>query len=190
MGGRATEMGRSNKRGVRVRRTRGVRIGPVERLCAIALAAAFLFVLPGLATADEPDFITLGVGSFDVNDEERSAEFRAEYRSDLRIWKVYPFFGGAVNSDGGVYAYSGLALDIFMGRRIVLTPQAALVAYEDGDSKDLGGVFQFRTGGEIAFRFDDYSRLGLTFHHISNAGIHDDNPGANMAAIIYAIPLD
>ena len=49
--------------------------------------------------------------------------------------------------------------------------------YGEGDGKDLGHAIEFRSGIEVAYRFDDYSRLGLSFTHISNAGLDERNPG-------------
>jgi len=49
--------------------------------------------------------------------------------------------------------------------------------YDNGNGKDLGATCEFRTGAEFAYRFDDRSRLGFTFHHISNAGIARRIPG-------------
>jgi hypothetical protein len=152
--------------------------------------AGLVWASPGLAAdGEEPDFLALSAGVFDINDDETSGEFRAEYRSNLRLWKIAPFIGGSVNTDGGFYGYAGLGVDIYFGRNIVLTPNAAFVAYEKGDSKDLGGFFNFRTGGEIAWRFDNWSRLGVAFHHISNAGIYESNPGTELLVMTYSIPL-
>jgi hypothetical protein len=141
------------------------------------------------ASAEEPAFLSVGAGVFDMFDDHTTAEFRAEYRSDLRFWKFVPFVGAMANADGGVYGYAGLALDVFLGRRIVMHPNAGFGLYYEGDSKDLGGAFEFRTGAEIAYRFDDYSRLGLAFNHISNAGIYDGNPGTESLVLMYSFPL-
>jgi hypothetical protein len=141
------------------------------------------------AAAEEPAFLALSAGAFDVFDDFTTAEFRAEYRSDLRLWEFVPFVGAMANAEGGVYGYAGLGIDLFLGERIVLTPNAAFGLYYEGDSKDLGGTVEFRTGAELAYRFDDQSRLGVAFHHISNAGIYDDNPGTESIVLTYALPI-
>lgn len=158
---------------------------------ALALALGIGFSLWGAvpAQAEEPDFFVFSAGGYDVNDDETAAEFRVEYRSDLRFWKLLPFIGLAGTTDAAFYGYAGLGLDIFLGRRIVIQPNAAFVGYAKGDGKDLGGGLQFRTGGEIAWRFDDYSRLAIAFHHISNAGIYDDNPGTELLVLTYSVPF-
>ncbi|MEE8172707.1 MAG: acyloxyacyl hydrolase [Alphaproteobacteria bacterium] len=141
------------------------------------------------ARAAEPDFFAFSAGGYDINDDQTAAEFRVEYRSDLRFWNIAPFIGMAGTTDAAVYGFAGLGLDIFLGRRVVLQPNAALVGYSKGNGKDLGGEFQFRTGGEIAWRFDDWSRLAVAFHHISNAGIYDVNPGTELLVLTYSVPF-
>jgi lipid A 3-O-deacylase len=51
-------------------------------------------------------------------------------------------------------------------------------------------VIEFRSGFELAYRFDDHSRLGVAVHHLSNASIGADNPGTETALIYYSIPLN
>jgi len=171
-----------------VRKSIIARLALVAVLSA-ALSAGWSIGRPTPARAGEPDFFAFSAGGFDVNDDETAADFRVEYRSDMRFWKLVPFIGLAGTSDAAVYGYAGLGTDIFLGRRVVLQPNAAFVGYHKGNGKDLGGEFQFRTGGEIAWRFDDWSRLAIAFHHISNAGIYDANPGTELLVLTYSVPF-
>ena len=85
----------------------------------------------------------------------------------------------------------GVLMDIFFGRRLVVTPNFAPSLYWKGTSgKDLGHPLEFRSGLEIAYRFDDRSRLGLAVHHLSNASISDDNPGTELLTLYYSLPMD
>ena len=93
-------------------------------------------------------------------------------------------------TDSAVYGYAGIGMDIFFGRRVVLTPNFAVGAYHDGDGKDLGHAVEFRSGLELAYRFDNRSRLGIAVHHISNASLGDSNPGTESVVLTYAIPTD
>jgi lipid A 3-O-deacylase len=61
--------------------------------------------------------------------------------------------------------------------------------YHEGDSADLGGVFQFRESIDLAYRFDNGHRLGVRVAHISNAGIHDKNPGEEEILLTYSFSL-
>jgi hypothetical protein len=49
--------------------------------------------------------------------------------------------------------------------------------YVQGPSKDLGGIFQFRTELRLRTSFDGGAKLGARILHLSNAGIHHCNPG-------------
>ena len=72
----------------------------------------------------------------------------------------------------------------------MLRPSFAVGAYADGNGKDLGGVLEFRSAIALAWRFDDRSRLGVEFSHLSNAGIYDTNPGTENLTVNYSVPLD
>lgn len=69
------------------------------------------------------------------------------------------------------------------------TPFLGLGGYSEGDDTDLGGVFQFRASLNLAYQFHDGSRFGVRFAHISNAGIHDRNPGEEELLLTYSIPF-
>ena len=88
-------------------------------------ALVTLLAAAGPAGAADPDFLAFSIGGFDVNDDETAGEARLEYRSDTRLWLTKPFSGLMVNSDAGVYGYGGLLVDLFIGRRWVLTPSFA-----------------------------------------------------------------
>ena len=144
---------------------------------------------PSPALADDPDFISFSGGAFDLGKDETAAEGRLEYRSDLRLWIFKPFAGVMATSDGGVYCYAGVLVDMFFGRRWVSTLSFAPGYYEKGDGKDLGYDLEFRSQLEIAYRFDDRSRLGLSISHMSNASLGDKNPGTESLMATYAVPV-
>jgi lipid A 3-O-deacylase len=161
------------------------------RISAVRIAAAGALLLsPAAAYADDPPFLTVGLGWYDVNRQvDEATEFRAEYRHDKKIWIVKPFAGVMGTTDGAVYGYGGFLTDIFFGRRIVLTPSLAAGYYSDGNGRDLGHAIEFRSSIELAYRFDDRSRLGIAFYHLSNAHLGDTNPGTEILGVVYSIPL-
>lgn len=144
-----------------------------------------------VAEEDDPSFVTIGGGYFDiVHNDDAAGELRLEYRDKHRFWIFKPFAGATVTTDGSVYGYAGVLTDFYFGRRIVVSPSVAAGPYIEGGGKDLGHVFEIRSGLEVAYRFDDRSRLGVLFYHISNAGLGDDeNPGAEILTLSYSIPL-
>ena len=137
-------------------------------------------------------YIELGVGIYDLLTEEAGSKRSLGGSLELRIGDKLGFIGPAVgavfNADGGVYGYGGIYMDVKFGD-FVLTPQAAIGAYHQGDSSDLGGVFQFRVGAGLTYMFDNGVRLGISFAHISNAGIYEDNGGVEELCLIASFPF-
>jgi len=142
------------------------------------------------ASSDDPAFLSLGVGVFDVLHSNTAGELRGEYRFAQKLWIFKPFLGMEGTTKRAFYGYGGFLVDIYLGNRWVLMPNAAFGYYDNGNGKDLGAHAEFRTGAEFAYRFDDRSRLGFTFHHISNAGIGKKNPGEEEMAIVFSLPFD
>jgi len=158
--------------------------------------ALFLMVsaisLPDVAFADdnEPAFISGGIGLMDVSENSILGEFRIEYRHNDRFWIFKPVVGVEVVSDGGFYAHAGVMTDIFLNRKIVLTPSFNMGYWKDGSTLKLGYELEFRSQLELAYRFEDRSRLGISLHHISNANLGDKNPGTEAVAVYYSLPLN
>jgi lipid A 3-O-deacylase len=139
--------------------------------------------------SDDPSYLTLGAGYYDINDDQGAAEFRLEWRFKEMFWKIHPFVGVMGTSDSAVYGYGGIAFDWKLGK-FVFTPSFAAGAYRDGDGKDLGHVVEFRSALEIAYEFENRHRLGLIFYHLSNASLSDNNPGTEVLSLGYSIPFD
>ena len=144
------------------------------------------------ALADDPDFLSVGAGYFDFNrQKDQGAEFRLEYRSSKKLWVFKPFAAAAYTSPGHGFVGAGVLIDVFLGRRFVLTPSFAPHLYWGGNKDlDLGHVVEFRSQLELAYRFDNRSRLGLAISHYSNASLGDTNPGTETATLYYSLPLD
>ena len=138
----------------------------------------------------EPAFLRVGVGYYDANDNMSAMEYHVEYISNSKWWVFTPFAGFMGTTDTAFYAYGGIRLDLFFGDRFVLTPSFAPGLYEDGDGKDLGHVIEFRSAIELAYRFDDRSRLGVSLYHLSNASLDENNPGTEVVNIHYSYPFD
>ena len=159
-------------------------------------------VLSAPAKAGDDHHIAAMIGAYDVltSDPEPAASFGGEFRPDWRlVWEVRPMVGGFVTTDQTLYGYAGLQADINVGKafggtggvldHIFITPGAAIGAWSQGDApKDLGHVVEFRSGVEVTYRFDNGIRMGGTLHHLSNASLGDDNPGAEIATFVFVIP--
>lgn len=166
----------------------------MRRLLPISFFAAVLTVawpVQAQAQVDDPDFLTFAAGYYDVNDDEdNTGEFRLEYRSDEKFWYLKPFGAVAGTASGSFFVGAGVLMDVYFGRRWVVTPSFAPHLYVQGDSdKDLDYPLEFRSQLEVAYRFDNRSRLGLAISHYSNASLGDSNPGVETLSLNYSIPL-
>ena len=162
------------------------------RKLSTMLAAAVLavsFYSPA-AFADDPDFLVIGGGWYDFNDDRDAFDFRAEYRSGYKLFGIAkPWVGIEATTDQAAYAVGGVLVDLYFGRRWVFTPSFGAGAYADGSGKDLGHMIEFRSQLEMGYRFDDRSRVSLAVSHISNASLGDNNPGTEIATFYYHIPF-
>lgn len=129
------------------------------------------------------------VGAYGVADSDRNAQLGLEYRWLDILWGLRPTIGLNVDNDAAIYGYGGFSWDLPLGHSFYVTPSFMIGAYSQGDSKDLGGWLEFRSGIEVAYAFDDGSRIGVAFNHMSNARIYDNNPGSETVLIDYHFPI-
>ena len=145
------------------------------------LVISFLYFYPTFtsqAYADE-QYLSVSGGLFEVFDDDRAAEVRIEYRSDVEYLNlVKPFLGTEVTSEGSIYGLVGLYNDWEFKPRWYLTPSFGGGLYAEGGGEDLGSALQFRTQLEITYELENQHRVSAGLSHISNAGLEDDNPGA------------
>ena len=153
----------------------------------------WLAVGPAVAGNKDPAFIKLGAGDAGsvFADRDQAGVFSIEYRAgpELEFFHIRPSLGAFGTTDASIYGWFGLSGDIFFGRRIVLTLGSAVGFYLDGEGQDLGHVLEFRSGLDLAYRFDNRSRLGIGVSHLSNANIGEKNPGTETVMLIYSHPL-
>lgn len=152
-------------------------------------AAAVLLVcllLPSPAGAEGVESFALSAGAFDMIDGVGAVEAGFELRFTPRAFDLVPATGVVVNSDGGGYVYGGLRYDWDFAPRWVATPHFSVTLFEDGDGRDLGSVLEFRSGLEVAYELTDSSRVGLSFYHLSNAGVSETNPGSESLVLVYS----
>ena len=153
--------------------------------------ALLILSAPVSARAEEPDLVAVSAGVYDVLDSETAGEARLEYRWQTPLfWRVSPFIGVMGTTDSAAYGYGGLGADIKLTENWIFNPNFAIGAYKNGNGKDLGHGLEFRSGAEIAYKFQNDSRLGLSFHHISNASLGNENPGTESVVLTYGIPVN
>lgn len=174
-------------------------IGRQAAMAAIGLALIGLAARPAAAqivfgSPGDPPHIAFGAGAFDVTpsnhkDSHTAADFRGEYRFGDMFWVVAPFVGVSGTSDGAFYGYGGFGVDVNFSPNIVLTPNFAAGYFAPGSGTRLGYPLEFRSGAELAWRFEDTSRLGVAVHHMSNAGLGKHNPGEQSVVVMYSLPF-
>jgi hypothetical protein len=161
----------------------------VRSICT-TLALTSILAAPGFSSAGEHDLLSFGGGGFNALRSEVEAEFRLEYRSRLQ-WLVFrPFASFAATNRGSVLVGAGVLAEVVIADRFVVTASLAPHYYARGNSPtDLGYPLEFRSQGEIAYRFENGSRLGVAFGHYSNGGFGDTNPGVESITLYYSLPL-
>ena len=144
--------------------------------------------------SDGRDMLAFGVGAYDMGafdgGNQTSAGFSAEYRAGFGLWLVHPLVGFMVTTDSAVYGYGGITIDIPVGERFFISPNFAAGGFDSGSGQNLGHTIEFRTGIEVSYRLDDDSRVGVLFHHMSNADLGGSNPGSESLFVSYAVPVD
>jgi hypothetical protein len=170
----------------------------IKKFIIISLASLTALSNPIKAKAelddDTANLLTLNIGALQALDEDRSGEFGATMKfspvakisdeSNLR-----PIVGFSLSPDRGAYGFVGAEIDWEVVDDIHFSPSFAIAGYENYGGKDLGGALEFRSGFEIAYELENEHRVGFALYHLSNAGIHGDNPGTESAQITYSIPL-
>jgi len=156
---------------------------------AIAAAPGDPFFRAGNFTVlgDSYNYADIGLGAYSFHnkdDGDGSGEANVELRFGKKYYFVGPLIGFLANTDEAFYAYAGFYAD-FAYHKLVITPVAAMGGYHKGSSRNLGGVFTFRLAMNFAYQVTDRVRLGVRLGHLSNANVHDKNPGEDEALLTF-----
>ena len=150
-----------------------------------------------LNAAIPPDYLSIVTGIYNLlQNKWRTSEFDIEYkfhlkclRSSNQYLQFRPLVGALMTLKGSKYVYVGINFDLLFFDRVLFAPGFAAGYFMRGDGRDLGYPIEFRSGAELGWQFDDKSRLGIHFYHLSNASIGKRNPGEESFVIFYDIPL-
>lgn len=144
---------------------------------SLAIVLVFFLATNHVYAEDAPEYISFHAGAFDVNDDDPTALFGVEYRSDFTDFILTSIVGGFITVHGSLYDFGGVFIDFFLGNNVVLRLNFSVGAYSDWGSKDFGGVLEFRSAIELAWQFREQSRLEVDISHLSNNRFYDENPG-------------
>jgi hypothetical protein len=103
---------------------------------------------------------------------------------------IKPWIGIQLTTDNAAYALTGILSDVYISKRLILTPSFGVGLYSDGNGKNLGSTIEFRSQLELGYEFNNKSRISLAVSHISNAHLTDQNPGTEIFNIYYHMPLN
>jgi len=170
----------------------------MKDIISLCCMAVLLCLSTGIH-AEEKDYFTLGGGAFEVLDSGKAepAAF-GNYRFAPRAFADYlgdkfrgigPMVGLMANTDGGLFGHGAIFADIRPTENLVIWPTAGLGGYRRGNSIDLGGTFQFYLEIFMGYRMAKKHMLGISYQHISNAGVQDRNPAADSIFITYTSAL-
>lgn len=153
------------------------------------LAATILAttIIAPAANAYDSGAIAIGLGAYQVFDESEIGA-KLEWRgSDFStINNLSPIAGVEIDASGALYGYGGILYDWRVAEKIAIVPSFAAGLYHEGDGKDLGGTFNFRSTLEVDYLLSPNTRAGISISHKSNAGIYDHNPGTEEILAVYS----
>lgn len=156
-------------------------------LLSAAALCACLFIAP--TARAEGGTLSLGVGYYDIFDDDEAVDVRAEWRTGYDLFAgIKPFLGLEATTDAALFGLAGLYRDFPLAPNWYLTPSAGVGAYHDGDGKDLENTLQFRTQLEIQYEFAQRNRVSVGLSHISSGGLGSNNPGAEVLNVYYHMP--
>lgn len=149
-----------------------------------------------------PATLGFAVGYFDAlenNPRKEAVDFRLEYRASYDMlslanarnsWiQIRPMGGASITTDGGKYGFGGFVFDVPLGKHFYFAPNLAVGLWDNGNGKYLGSFVEFRSTVEAGFRFNDESRIGIAFGHMSNAGLTSRNHGVEILSVYYHMPI-
>src|SRR5271169_4958474 len=102
-------------------------MGSLLASVATVVIAGLAFVGGGFAARpsgpEDPGLLSGGAGVFDVEGRhDRAAEFRAADRWERHDKVLRPLVAAMATSDGASYVCGGVASDVPLGRRFLVTP--------------------------------------------------------------------
>jgi len=152
------------------------------KLIPIVLIAGLIATQTSAGAAD----LTMALGAFDVS-KSGTGMGQAEYRFSSDWSGFRPQAGFFITEESGAYFYGGAGYPIAFNVQWSLTPSVSAGYYHNSAGKDLGYDLEFYSQLRLEYRLATGSRVGLGMGHISNAGIKDINPGAEIVYLSYSI---
>lgn len=158
-----------------------------KNIIRLVLGIAFLSTACPAQT-DTPAYVVVGGGASGILDDQKSVIGMVELQPAFRAGPFGTWIALQA-SDEEYYLGAGLLLDWHFTEHWFLTPSFGAGIYGEHDGTDLGSRLEFRSGIECGYDMKKSGRLSVGFWHLSNGGLGDRNPGTELAAVRYALPL-
>ncbi len=172
-----------------------------KRIGVLILALSLNVIASSQSSAEDTSPIELGVLTGFVtiakDADFEQHEFFANYRLPLRVqlgagWHVTPALvaaAGNLRSEDDETSFVGsgglnLSLGKNEGRLLFdIGTRGSILSKSEFEAEDFGGAFEFILHVGLRFHLNQSLRVGSRLQHMSNANIHDKNPGLNLWVI-------
>ncbi|MDR0994238.1 MAG: acyloxyacyl hydrolase [Verrucomicrobiota bacterium] len=165
----------------------GGKIGLALLLAACAVPAA---AFPADWFAEPRHRLNVSIGSAEIFDSDPEFCWGIEYVPAWRFFHVAPWICAETGKNNEFYSSVGILLEVNLTHGWVLLPSFGGGYYSANNGLDLGFDVQFRSSLALEREFGRGHRLGISFTHISNGSLSDINPGTEILAAAYSLPLD
>ena len=128
--------------------------------------------------------VNIFAGMFDFSDhKQRSGLLGLQHQNEELfresfLGRLSPVTGGFLTEKSAFYLYTGVQAEYELGS-LKITPSFTPGYYHYGNGKDLGYPLEFKSEVQMTFDLSDNTHMGMSYNHISNASLSDNNPGAN-----------
>jgi hypothetical protein len=165
---------------------------PVEETKPVVAAAPPVPEARVVEVQPNSGFFGLSVGMYDPFTHGRqAASLNFEFQPGVKVAGILqPLFGGLVTTNGALMGYGGVGLPIKLDSHWMLMPSVAVGAYHGGGGVDLDRGIGFRVGTELAYVYDDNSRIGLNFHVLTNGTSMGRSDRTEVIGLTYTVPFE
>jgi len=176
----------------------------MRRNLAVAVALGLCLYAGAAAAQGKPEYITGGVGYFDLRQPEPSSKVELEWGLGLKYWLFVPEAAPAVKPadrslglQGGLQGgtQGGVGLEFSLGESFMFTPSIAAGLSDGPESRDptnpANGQVEIRTGVHAAYEFSNDWRVGATYFHITNPSQEGTSltSGGDVLSFTLAVPF-
>lgn len=137
-------------------------------------------------------YFGLSVGMYDpFSHGEQATSFNLEWQPGVKIAGfLQPLFGAMATTSGAMMGYGGVGVPFNVTDNIFIMPSVSVGAYKEGAGYDLGQTLAFRVGTEVAYQFEDKSRIGINAHVLTNGRSFDREDRTEVISLVYTTPTD